>query len=151
MDGLDPRITAILLRAQHDESPPAALSVALSVDPPIMRDFFFHHIFDDTDDVRGGCSAICLRIDKLPMMLQRAVATVLAMHPQLLSGRVLCFCLARAAHVRDKVVQQILSPLTGHEVRLRRSRSLAAGANSSVAFNFSQADRPARAARVQLF
>ena len=125
MDGLDPRVAAMLLRAQHDESPPAALSVALSVDPPIMRDFFFHHIFDDTDDVRGGCSAICLRIDKLPMMLQRAVATVLALHSQLLSGRVLCFCLARAAHVRDKVVQQILSPLTGYEVRSRRSHSLA--------------------------
>jgi hypothetical protein len=108
---LDARAARMLLRAHSAASPPAALAAALSVDPPLLRDDFFRHLFSDTDvRPRAGATVICLRLELLPSVLQRAVSWAMAMHAQRVSGAVLRFCLERArAHVTDKAILQTLS------------------------------------------
>ena len=101
---LDARATGMLLRAHAASNPPAALSAALLVDPPMPHDDFFRHVFSDAEDMRGVQAAICLRLELLPVMLQRTVVAVIAMHAPRLSGCALRFCLERArAHLKDKV------------------------------------------------
>ena len=101
---LDTRATGMLLRAHAASNPPAALSAALLVDTPMPHDDFFRHLFSDADDMRGVQAAICLRLELLPVMLQRTVVAVIAMHAPRLSGCALRFCLERArAHLKDKV------------------------------------------------
>ena len=101
---LDARVEAVLVRAAASASPTAVLSAALSVDPVIKRDDFFRHLFGDTDDVRGTQTIICLRLELLPVLLQRAVAAALVLQAKWLSASVLHLCLVRArSHVQDKV------------------------------------------------
>ncbi len=111
---LDARAARVLLRANAAASPPAALAAALSVDPPLLRDDFFRHLFSDTDAYpRADAPVICLRLELLPALLQRAVASAMAIHSQRISGAVLRFCLERArAHVTDKAILQTLSRVT---------------------------------------
>ena len=109
--GLDARAAKVLTRAHAAASPPAVLSAALSTDSPMARDDFFRHLFSDTSECRhGGEHVIRLRLELLPVLLQRSVVSVMAMHAHQVSGAVLRFCLERArAHVKDRVMMQMLS------------------------------------------
>ena len=46
---------------------------ALSIDSPMTWDDFFHHLFTDTGEDLRGEPVICLRLELLPVLLQRAV------------------------------------------------------------------------------
>jgi hypothetical protein len=101
---LDARVAALLLRAHYAPSPHALLSTALSIDPPVSRQEFFKHLFSDTDYDRGGQVGICLRLELLPTLLQRTVASVLVMHAHHLLRGVLQFCVERAqTFIKDTV------------------------------------------------
>lgn len=107
---LDERAVKVLKRAHAATSPPAALSAALSIDSPMTWDDFFHHLFTDTGEDLRGEPVICLRLELLPVLLQRAVVSVMAMQAHRVSGSVLRFCLERArAHFKDSIMMQMLS------------------------------------------
>ena len=103
-EAFDARAAAILARAASAPSATVALSAALGVDPLMSRDDFFRHVFGDAEDVRGGQAVMCLRVQLLPVLLQRAVVAVMVIHAQRLSKSALRYCSDRArAHVRDQV------------------------------------------------
>ena len=105
-EAFDARAAAMLARAASAPSATAALSAALGVDPLMARGDFFRHVFGDAEDVRGAQAVMCLRVQLLPVLLQRAVVAVMVMHAQWLSKSVLRYCSDRArAHVRDQVPQ----------------------------------------------
>lgn len=129
-EAFDVRAAAMLARAASASSSTAALSAALGIDPPMARDDFFRHVFSDVEDVRGAQAVICLRFQLLPVLLQRAVVSVLVMHAQRLSKSVLRYCSDRArAHVRDKVSRIYNcrnSPIAQQNTAHARMRVLAA-------------------------